>query len=327
MSVKSKVKSLASGGKAKSMVKDKAMRAEEIVPGFPSRINIEPTNQCNLRCNMCPRKDLTRPVGDIDMELFEKIADEISRHAPAEVRLHKDGEPLMAPHIFDLIDRIKTVAPSTLLNMDTNALLLDEDKADRILASKLDVLLFSVNAATAETYKQVRGSTKYDQVIANIERFLEMRKDRGYVWPKVKVQLIVMAETKDEIGLFKEQWGPHEVDVLLIPAINWGGHRPEVKSLMQLPAKRYPCTYLFNSFSINWDGRVSFCNVDFDHLGIVGDLHDQTIESIWTGPEMERYRRLHKEGDWGRIDLCRDCNYWAYTRNVWYQLPGGKGWK
>ncbi|MHB8159354.1 MAG: radical SAM/SPASM domain-containing protein [Thermoleophilia bacterium] len=310
---------------AKTLVKNKALRPEEINPLFPSRINIEPTNQCNLRCNMCPRKDLTRPVGEIDLELFDKLAEEISRQAPAEVRLHKDGEPLMTPRIFELIDRIKTVAPSTLLNMDTNALLLDEEKAEKILDSKLDVLLFSVNAATAETYKKVRGSTKYDQVITNIERFLARRQERGYVWPKVKVQLIVMAETKNEIGLFREQWGPHEVDVLMIPAINWGGHRPEVQSLMQPPGKRYPCTFLWNSFSINWDGKVSFCNVDFNHLGIVGDLHEQSIAEVWKSPEFERYRSLHKAGRWSEIDLCRDCNYWAFTRNVWY--PTGKGWK
>jgi radical SAM protein with 4Fe4S-binding SPASM domain len=311
--------------KTKDLIKNKALRPQEITPDFPSRINIEPTNQCNLRCRMCPRGDLTRPVGEIDMDLFDKLAQEISRHAPAEVRLHKDGEPLKNPRIFEMIDHIKTVAPSTLLNMDTNALLLDEEKANKILDSKLDVLLFSVNAATAETYKKVRGSTKYDQVIENIERFLKLRQERGFVWPKVKVQLIVMAETKDEIGLFKEQWGPHEVDVLLIPAINWGGHRPEVKSLMQLPEKRYPCTFLWNSFSINWDGKVSFCNVDYNHLGIIGDVREQTIEEIWKSPEFERYRELHKTGRWGEIDLCRDCNYWAYTRNVWY--PVGKGWK
>lgn len=325
MSVKNKVKTLVKGNKAKALVKNKAMRPEEIVLDFPSRINIEPTNQCNLRCNMCPRKDLTRPVGEIDMKLFEKIADEVSRQAPAEVRLHKDGEPLMAPHIFELIDHIKTVAPSTLLNMDTNALLLDEEKAEAILDSKLDILLFSVNAATPETYKKVRGSTKYDKVIENIERFLKLRHERGYVWPRVKVQLIVMAETKDEIALFKEQWGPHDVDVLLIPAINWGGHRPEVQSLMQLPPKRYPCTYLFNSFSINYDGKVSFCNVDFNHLGVIGDLNEQTIKEVWNGPELARYRQLHKEGKWDQIDLCRNCNYWAYTKNVWHHVPG-KGW-
>ncbi|MBE0429225.1 MAG: radical SAM protein [Thermoleophilia bacterium] len=325
MSLKTKAKKIVRDNKAKKLIKDKAMRVEEITPDFPSRINIEPTNRCNLRCNMCPRQDLTRPVGDISMDLFDKLAQEISRHPPAEVRLHKDGEPLKAPHIFDLIDHIKTVAPSTLLNMDTNALLLDEEKAERLLDSKLDVLLFSVNAATPETYRQVRGSTKYDQVIANIERFLAMRKERGYVWPRVKVQLIVMAETRNEIGLFKEKWGPHDVDILLIPAINWGGHRPEVKSLMQLPARRYPCGFLFNSFSINYDGKVSFCNVDFNHLGVIGDVNGQTIEEIWKGPEFEHFRRLHKQGRFSEIDLCRDCNYWAYTRNVWY--PAGKGWK
>lgn len=312
--------------KTKELIKNKIMRAYDVVPDFPNRINIEPTNRCNLRCRMCPRQDLTRPVGEISMELFDKLAQEISRHAPAEVRLHKDGEPLLNPQIFDLIDHIKTVAPSTLLNMDTNALLLDEAKAEKILDSKLDVLLFSVNAATPETYKKVRGSTKFDQVIANIERFLKMRKERRYVWPRVKVQLIVMRDTKDEIGLFKEQWGQHEVDVLLIPAINWGGHRPDVGSLMQMPSRRYPCTFLWNSFSINWDGKVSFCNVDFDHLGVIGDVSNQSIEEIWKGPELARYRQLHKQSRWHEIELCRECNYWAYTRNVWYPSPF-KGWK
>ena len=325
MSLKTKAKKIVTENRVKKLVKDKAMRAEEITPDFPSRINIEPTDRCNLRCNMCPRQDLTRPVGDISMELFDKLAQEISRHAPSEVRLHKDGEPLLAPHIFELIDHIKTVAPSTLLNMDTNALRLNEERAEKLLDSKLDILLFSVNAATPETYKKVRGSTKYDQVIGNIERFLAMRRERGYVWPRVKVQLIVMAETKDEIGLFKEKWGPHDVDVLLIPAINWGGHRPQVKSLMRLPERRYPCGFLWNSFSINYDGKVSFCNVDYNHLGVIGDVNEQTIEEIWKGPELERLRSLHKQGRFGEIDLCRECNYWAYTRNVWYHTP--KGWQ
>ncbi|MEK7817855.1 MAG: radical SAM/SPASM domain-containing protein [Actinomycetota bacterium] len=311
--------------RTKKLIRDKAMRPVEVVPAFPSRINIEPTNQCNLRCNMCPRQYQTREVGEIDFALFEKIAGEVSRHAPAEVRLHKDGEPLMASRIFELIECIKTVAPSTLLNMDTNALLLDEEKSEKILDSRLDVLLFSVNAATAATYKKVRGSVKFEQMVANIERFLAMRKERGYVWPRVKVQLIVMADTRDEIAMFKERWREHDVDVLLIPAINWGGYRPDVGSLMSMPRRRYPCTFLFNSFSINWDGKVSFCNVDFDHLGVIGDLNEQTIEEIWSGPEFARYRELHRKGRWDEIDLCRDCNYWAYTRNVWYPKPVG-GW-
>ncbi len=309
----------------KYIVKNKLSRVSELAMDFPSRINIEPTNRCNLRCRMCPRQDLTRPVGEISMDLFDKLAQEISRQAPVEVRLHKDGEPLKNPRIFDLIDHIKTVAPSTLLNMDTNALLLDDEKAGKLLDSRLDILLFSINAATAETYLKVRGSKKFDLAVANIDRFLELRHRRGYVWPRVKVQLIVMEETKNEIGLFKEQWAGRDVDILLIPAINWGGRRPEVGSLMQTPARRYPCTFLWNSFSINWDGKVSFCNVDFNHLGVIGDVNEQTIEEIWKGPRFEYYRKLHKQGCWREIDLCRDCNYWAYTRNVWYQAPR-KGW-
>ena len=70
---------------------------------------------------------------------------------------------------------------------------------------------------------------------------------------------------------------------------------------------------------------MSFCNVDFNHLGVVGDVNEQSIQEIWRSPVFERYRQLHKQGRWDEIDLCRDCNYWAYTRNVWYPHPR-KGW-
>ena len=44
-------------------------------PGdFPFSLGVEVTNHCNLRCPMCPREVADRGYGNMDYELFTKIA-------------------------------------------------------------------------------------------------------------------------------------------------------------------------------------------------------------------------------------------------------------
>ena len=69
---------------------------------YPSHIGIETTNNCNLDCIMCPRHDMTRPVQDMDMELFKKIINDIKGEVEM-VWLQHYGEPFLDKKIFEKI--------------------------------------------------------------------------------------------------------------------------------------------------------------------------------------------------------------------------------
>ena len=41
--------------------------------GFPKIYTVELTNRCAMSCKMCPRKEMTRPIGDMTFETFQKV--------------------------------------------------------------------------------------------------------------------------------------------------------------------------------------------------------------------------------------------------------------
>jgi len=46
------------------------------VTRFPTHIDFESTNNCNLRCVMCPREFMKEDKGFMDIDLFKKVIDE-----------------------------------------------------------------------------------------------------------------------------------------------------------------------------------------------------------------------------------------------------------
>ena len=46
-------------------------------PGeFPFRFTVEATNNCNLRCTTCPRLESGRGYGNMDLRLFQRLANQ-----------------------------------------------------------------------------------------------------------------------------------------------------------------------------------------------------------------------------------------------------------
>ncbi|MBN1433985.1 SPASM domain-containing protein [Candidatus Fermentibacterales bacterium] len=69
-----------------------------------------------------------------------------------------------------------------------------------------------------------------------------------------------------------------------------------------------PCSHLWSSMTVCWDGKVVPCCRDLNAELIVGDLNRQTIEEVWRGETLTRLRRLHAQGRHREIDLCEPCS-------------------
>ena len=55
-------------------------------------MQIEATNICNAKCTFCPRDDMKRRQGIMDMALYRKIVDECAALGIGHVRMHNYGE-------------------------------------------------------------------------------------------------------------------------------------------------------------------------------------------------------------------------------------------
>src|SRR5262245_19042743 len=147
-------------------------------PIFPDPVYIESTNHCNLRCIMCPTGlgVSQRPKEYMEMGLYRRIIDEIGPMVGAAV-LHSWGEPLMHPHLCDMIDYAKRA--NVTVETSTNITLLNEARARRVLEAGLDTLYLAMDGGTRETYERVRVNSKWDKVLRNVDGLLELKQRLG----------------------------------------------------------------------------------------------------------------------------------------------------
>lgn len=282
---------------------------------YPINYNIETTNACNLNCKMCPRRDSGRPVGFMSFNLFKKIIDEAKRYGPMGFSLHKDGEPLLHPDLFRMIDYIKNSDSRNIIYLTTNGILLDEGKTKRILELGVDRFNVSIGAARKETFKKIKGIDGLEKVEENTRHFIELKKEGRYK-TEIRVQIIKMEETIDEIEEFKNKWKKYPVKIDIWNFLNWGGAREDKTGFGIEPKKRYPCYALWFSPAINWDGQVSPCCMDWDKKLIIGDVNNQSLSDIWQGKKLKNYRRLHLQGKHNQMPVCDKCNYWYWWPDI-----------
>lgn len=108
-------------------------RAKEIISLPPSFIDIESTNACNAKCNICPHKKMRRKIGNMEWTLFKKIADDCARSNVRNITLNGFGEPLLDPLLSDRIKYLKKVGIPNVF-MYTNGSLLDRVTLHYVMA-------------------------------------------------------------------------------------------------------------------------------------------------------------------------------------------------
>ncbi len=137
----------------------------------PTSIQIESTTRCNLKCWMCDswrwdRRGMTMSFSD-----FKRIIDQFP--FLISVNLQGMGEPLMDKDIFKKVAYCKSKKIVTLFS--TNATLINENTAKKIIDSGLDYIVISVDGATPETFERIRVGAKFEQVIGNVKKLVAAR--------------------------------------------------------------------------------------------------------------------------------------------------------
>jgi MoaA/NifB/PqqE/SkfB family radical SAM enzyme len=90
---------------------------------IPIHIQFIPTNKCNLNCKYCSCANRNKSE-EIDFLIAKQIIDKCKKLGTKAVTLTGGGEPLIYPHITDLIDYFHSY--DIKIGLTTNGLLLDK---------------------------------------------------------------------------------------------------------------------------------------------------------------------------------------------------------
>lgn len=280
-------------------------------PPFPHRLTVELTNHCNLKCTMCPRMYMESARGFMPMPLFKKIIDEISRHNNIALVPFFRGESLLHPEFIEMMKyvKIKEISP---VQLTTNATIMTEDIARTLIDIELDFISFSVDSVDYDTYRNIRKGADLHDVLKNIERFSEIKKERGRDKPEIQVSVVKTAITNDSIAEFVEYWQGHVDRVRIYEEHSQGGNFGSLSGDCKVTSlqKRQPCLKPFNDLIIYWDGSVALCNHDWNRRNAIGNVNDYTIEEIWHNAMYRMIRAAHVQNNSLLEELCRKCDHW-----------------
>ena len=310
---------------SQSLLGKKIYLKDHLPLAMPVSVMIDPSNLCNYKCNFCPTSDnellkkFSRPKGMMDLGLFKKIIDDINIYAkktltkPKSLLLYKDGEPLLNKNIDKMISYVKKNNAIDFVCVTTNASLLNKEMTNKVLESNLDTLRVSIQSLTQSGFKEIT-KTKFDQIKIkdNISYFYSQKKKLN---KKTEVLIqYVDCENLDKctIDNFVRDYSLISDRVVIIPIMGWtrfeendwrlGNKRKEKKEPVV-------CSDPFSRLSVNFDGSVSICCVDWSHGTVVGNLNNESFEQIWNGEKLRQYRILHLKGQRSKIGPCANCDY------------------
>ncbi|MDD8014098.1 MAG: radical SAM protein [Acidobacteriota bacterium] len=292
---------------------------------LPIRLWVELTSHCNLKCEMCPNKELEREEkGYMDFGVFRKIVDEASSFA-YEVHLYHRGESLIHPEISVMTEYAHKAGLFTKLH--TNATLLDEGRSRALIQSGLDHLSFSFDGYDKSTYEKIRVNADFEKTTRNILRFLEIKRELGSRKPYTVFEIInfpdlyktVSPEVKKE---FIVRFRGLPLDKLEVKEMhNWAG---EIGGPGR--GKKYsPCTFLWASLIILWDGAVLPCTQDFHGYLNLGNVREKSLAGIWNGDRLASLREKALRGDISDLETCSRCD--RVWRKQFLGVPKEYLWK
>ena len=135
--------------------------------------------------------------------------------------LHGIGEPLLNRQIFEIVAYLKTRVTTVLFNSD--AIALTATRARHLIESGLDEFRVSMDAATAESYRRLRGVDRFARVTENVARLVALERTRARATPRVSLWFTATRANVEELPAFVQLAADLRVDEVYVQRLVFNG--------------------------------------------------------------------------------------------------------
>jgi radical SAM protein with 4Fe4S-binding SPASM domain len=277
----------------------------DIVTPFPTHLDIELSDACNLRCIMCIQgiEDGVKGAGHMDTAFAKRMIDQGAARGLKSIKVNWRGESALHRDLAEII-RYAKFKGILDVQLNTNGIPYTAERIREIILAGLDRVIVSMDGATKETYERIRVRASYEKLRENVILFWKIRNELGRVKPFIRIQMVRMKENAHEVDQFFEMWKPYVDDIRISDVSNRG--QGDVSVGDQAPIARAVCPQPWQRMIIARDGRVLPCCSDWHMEWVIGDAKKQDLTEIWHGKAMNELRQLLRER---RLDEFAPCNH------------------
>jgi len=290
----------------------------KVVTDFPLYIQIEHVGRCNLHCATCIqgikelRDKYSQGFKPLDMELYKKIITEAKKYKCPSIAFHNNDEPLI---LQDLEVRIKMAKEAGFLDliMTTNANLLTQERADKLLLSGLTKINFSVDTFNEADYEKIRLGGNFKTVLKNIEYFSQSKKKLNLKLPVTRATCVLTKFTIKKMDQFRDFWSKRVDMVEFQNFLALKGYTEKMRPPKAKIFKDFTCNSPWQQIVIRANGDVLPCCSFYSATMVVGNVKHSSIHEIWHSQKMREIRNELLKNNFNFFPNCKICSETFYT--------------
>lgn len=279
---------------------------------LPPYLKIEPTPLCQLRCPGCEqstenyKKQFSKDM-QISLDEYKRIVDPLSRGLLG-ISLSVVGEPLLYKNISSLIEYAhnKKIAVSFPTNL---SLKLDEASIDKLVKSRLDSLLVSLDGASEESYSKYRVGGNFELVLRNVRAIADAKQKYGFKRPKITWKFVIFDHNKHELDIVRKRHKEYGFDDFEFVPDAYSDESKENAQRYNEDMRKSGkgCYWLWHAMIIRWDGEIYPCCRISEPFHLGNAIQDN-VREIWRS---KKYRALRKgfSGKGHQPDMNYICRY------------------
>ena len=301
------------------------MLASELPLATPYLVQVFPTYACNFKCNYCVLslpKSQRGYIADqkfLDFDIYRKCIDEIAKF-PDKLRMLRfagTGEPLLHPKIASMVEYAAIADVAHSIDIVTNGALLTAELSQSLVRAGVSRIRISIQGVTREQYLATTGTyADLEKIVDNVA-FLYSIREKTELYVKIIDSAIETAENEREFfQLFGDIADSIAIEHLL-PATPLIDYTRIAKSTIAQTQNGAPlsaaevCPQPFYMMQLNPDGIIVPCCAMESPLRS-GNLSQESVQAIWNGSEINRFRRMQLNGKRSDNPVCRTCQQFRH---------------
>lgn len=284
----------------------------------PFSITLDISEVCNLKCNYCFRCSEENRTNSyawknnlMEEETFRRVVAQI-KEFPSKVKkisLSGHGEPLCNRKIAEMVKYLKKELPEPVVEIHTNATLLDEAYALELADSGIDKVNISLQGLTSEKYREVCGKAiDFEKFLSAIETLYKNRKNTIVNVKIVDVALDGEENEKRFHELF-DAISDHAIVEKVVPIWKIEKYEKQKETTNkfgeEIPYQRC-CSLLFYSLHVAPDGTIYPCSQPEVSWNL-GSIFDTTLLKAWSGKKRRDFLLSHLRLGRSACEDCKDC--------------------
>ena len=290
----------------------------------PIVYNIETTNACNMKCEMCPRTTMmTRSIETLDKDTFIKIIEQIEPHSkddwaewenyvereygipkdamsenhfflyiiPKVIQLHGYGDPLLDKNMAEYVKILSENGFQSYFSCNPSNI--NMEKTLKMFENGLDYIKYSIESVDDVIHKKIRGQpSNFTESYNRILKLLDLKAKNGYKTTIIITMLDLNRTGQvNEFRRLQEAFQGKDVYIYL-KSEDQQWYRKDYHGTKSMHWSEF-CKHPWMSMTIKSNGEAAMCMEDYNNEIILGDAKNESLYDIWNGEKYAKFRKDH----------------------------------